>query len=194
MIGDVRGAALPEFGLVIIPLCIMLLGGMDMGYQIYVRSVMQGAVEYASRMTTLQTADSTAVEDAIRAQIKKIAPAATISITKGSFYQFSNINTMERITVDRNSNGTLDGPVGTTPGDCWEDIDDNGERNVVAAGKDGIGAADDVVRYTVVVTYKRLLPIYRFIGIPQQAQLTTVAMTKRQPYQGQTPPVERCKT
>lgn len=187
LIIDQRGASIPEFALIMIPLFLLLFGGLDMGYQIYVRSVMLGAMERATRLTTLQTVDSTAVEAEIEAQIKRVAPAANVQTTKGSFYQYSNINAMERLTKDTNNNGTLDS------GDCWEDIDDNNSRNTVTAGRNGIGGADDIVRYRTVVTYTRLLPIYRFVGMGSSVSMAATTMTRRQPYELQSPPVVRCK-
>jgi hypothetical protein len=94
---------------------------------------------------------------------------------------------MERLTKDTNNNATLDS------GDCWEDVDDNGVRNIVTAGKTGIGGADDIVRYNTVVTYNRILPIYRFIGIGNTATLTATTMTRRQPYELQNTLTPKCK-
>lgn len=185
--GDQRGAAISEFALILLPLCLLLFGGLEMGYQIYVRSVLLGAMERATRLTTLQTVDSTAVETDIEATVKRVAPNATVLTTKGSFLQYSQINAMERLTKDTNNNATLDS------GDCWEDVDDNGARNIVTAGKTGIGGADDIVRYNTVVTYNRILPIYRFIGIGSTATLTATTMTRRQPYELQSTLTPKCK-
>lgn len=184
---DENGASVPEFALILVPLCLLLFGGLEIGYQIYVRSVLLGAMERATRLTTLQTVDSTAVENDIEATIKRLAPNATVRTTKGSFLQYSQINAMERLTKDSNNNGALDS------GDCWEDVDDNGQRNVVTEGKSGIGGADDIVRYNTVVTYNRIVPIYRFIGIGNTATLTATTMTRRQPYELQSVLTPKCK-
>lgn len=185
---DQRGASVPEFALILIPLCLILFGGLEMGFQIYVRAVTLGALERATRLTTLQTVDSNAAETEIEDQIKRLIPSAKVETTKGSFYQYSNINAMERLTRDANNNGTLDS------GDCWEDVDDNGTRNIVTTGKaNSIGGADDIVRYNTVVTYNRILPLYRFIGIGNTATVTATTMVRRQPYELQSTPTVRCK-
>lgn len=184
---DERGASVPEFALILVPLCMILFGGLEIGYQIYVRAITLGALERATRLTTLQTVDSTAVEADIETTIKQIVPTATVQTSKGSFYQYSNIDAMERLTKDDNNNNVLDS------GDCWEDVDDNGSRNTVSAGKSGIGGANDIVRYTTVVTYGRILPIYRFIGIGNSATVTASTMVRRQPYELQSEPTVRCK-
>jgi Flp pilus assembly protein TadG len=183
---DERGAAIAEFAMILVPLCLLIFGGLDMGYQIYVRSVTLGALERASRLTTLQTVDSTAVEADIETQIKRIVPNATVTTTKGSFYQYSNINALERLTIDANGNNVLNS------GDCYEDVDNSSTRNTVTTGKTGIGGADDIVRYNTVVTYPRFIPIYRFIGIGNSVTMTATTLMRRQPYEVQGTPPVRC--
>lgn len=187
LVRDGRGAAVPEFALILLPLCFILFGGLEMGYQIYVRSVMLGAMERATRLTTLQTVDSNAVETDIETTIKRVVPNATVQTSKGSFTKFSQINAQERLTRDGNNNGVLDS------GDCWEDVDANGTRNTVTAGKTGIGGADDIVRYNTQVTYPRILPIYRFIGVGSTATMNATTMTRRQPYELQASITPTCK-
>ncbi|HUD90803.1 TadE family protein, partial [Sphingobium sp.] len=162
---DARGASIPEFALILMPLCLILFGGLEMGYQVYVRSVMLGALERATRLTTVQTVDSTAIETDIETTIKRVVPSASVLTTKSSFYQYSNINAMERLTKDTNNNNTLDS------GDCWEDVNNNGLRDVATTGISGIGGADDIVRYNTEVTYNRILPLFRFIGVGSTATL-----------------------
>lgn len=185
---DARGASVPEFALILMPLLLILFGGLEMGYQIYVRAVTLGALERAARLTTIQTVDSTAIETNIETTIKRVVPSASVQTTKSSFYRYSNINAMERLTKDANNNGTLDS------GDCWEDVNNNGQRDVATTGISGVGGADDIVRYNTVVTYNRILPLFRFIGIGSTATLTASTMIRRQPYEVQTIPTPKCKT
>ena len=46
---DERGATIVEFALVAMPLCVLVMGGFDLGHQSYIRSVMQGALNDAAR-------------------------------------------------------------------------------------------------------------------------------------------------
>ncbi len=185
---DEQGTAISEFALILMPLCLLLFGGLEMGYQIYIRAVTLGALERATRLATLQTVDSTATQADIETTIKRVVPDATVTTTKSSFYQYSNIDALERLTKDSNSNGTLDS------GDCWEDVNNNGVRDTATTGIDGIGGADDIVRYNTVVTYNRILPLFRFIGVGNTATLTASTMVRRQPYEVQTVPTPKCKT
>lgn len=182
---DRRGTSVTEFGFVLIPMTLTLTLGIDMAYEAYVRAVVSGALEKATRSTTVQNANSTAIETALTDNIHAVMPGATVTIAKGTFYKYSQMDTMERLTTDHNSNGVLD------INDEWEDVDDNSIRNVVTAGKAGIGAADDIVRYNVTVTYPRLMPVYTLIGASANASINSSTLVKRQPYATQAAPTIR---
>lgn len=198
LIHDRRGASILEFALVLTPLLVMIMGSVDMGYQAYVRTVSLGALETASRSVLLEGASQTTAEAAVRAQVKRVISSADVDVKSGAFYSFGNLDAMERITLDLNGNGQLDGPVDTDgngvpdKSDCWEDVDNNNVRNVVTLGRDNIGGADDIVRMTVNVTYARLLPIWRLIGISDTATVSAATMVRRQPYENQAAPTIRC--
>ncbi|RYE99165.1 MAG: pilus assembly protein [Oxalobacteraceae bacterium] len=197
---DRRGASVVEFGLVLTPLLVFLMGGIDMGYQAYVRTVALGAAEGASRRILLEGADEATIETETRAQIKRVIGSATVAVSTGSFYRYNNIDMLERLTVDLNGNGELDGPVDTDgngvpdKSDCWEDIDNNNDRNIVRAGETGIGGADDIVKSTISVSYPRLSPVWRLTGSSDTATVVVSTMVRRQPYENQAPPTIRCKT
>jgi Flp pilus assembly protein TadG len=198
LLRDRRGASLPEFAIVLMPLLVMLMGAVDIGYQAYVRVVTLGALESASRRVLLEGADEATIEADTRAQIKRVLSSANVAVVTGTFYRFNDIEAMERITLDLNNNGQLDGPVDTDgngvpdKSDCWEDVDNNGVRNLVATGRTGIGGADDIVKSTATVTYTRLLPIWRLIGISETATVAASTMVRRQPYENQGVPTIRC--
>jgi Flp pilus assembly protein TadG len=195
-----RGATVTEFALILAPLCVMIMGTMEVGYQAYVRSVTLGAVETLTRAVTLQNADASVGETELRAQIRRVAPSATVDIVRGSVNRYNSFGTLERLTQDLNNNGILDGPVDTDgngvkdKSDCWEDVDNNGVRNIVTTGANSIGGADDIVKYTVTVTYDRLLPINRFIGGSSRTGTQASTVVRRQPFEAQTAPTIRCKS
>jgi Flp pilus assembly protein TadG len=193
-----RGAAAIEFALLVPPFLMLLMGSFDMAYQAYVRSTAQGAVETLTRSATIQGADEAAIKKRLEDTVHQVAPRATVAITRGSVSRFSNFDAMERLTLDLNNNGALDGPVDTDnngikdKSDCWEDIDDNGIRNVVLVGKDGIGGADDIVRYNVQVTFDRLFPVWKLFNMPMTATVSAATLVRRQPYEAQKAATIRC--
>lgn len=183
---DQHGASAVEFALIAIPFFALLFGAIDIGYQVYVRTVVAGSLERAARSTTVENANSEDIENILRATVTGVMPNAEVDIKSGSFYNYSQIDAMERLTKDSNGNGNLD------KGDCWEDVDGNGMRNMVSEGRGGIGGADDVVRYNVTASYPRLLPIYGLFGIDPVARASASILVKRQPYAGQSSPSEHC--
>jgi len=195
---DQRGAAIAEFALVVVPLLMMLMGGIDFGYQAYVRAVTLGSIETLTRMVTIQNASEADATAAMEAQIRRVAPSAKINTVRGSFDGFGSIDTLEPLTRDVNDNGQLDGPVDTNgdgvpdTSDCWKDVDNNNVRNVVTVGANDVGGADDVVRYTVTVKYARLLPVWRLLNISDMAVVGGSTMVRRQPFEGQKLAPVRC--
>ena len=200
LVRDQRGATLPEFALILVPLCVIIMGTMEVGYQAYVRSVTLGALETLTRAVTLQNADAASSETELQTQIRRVAPTATVDIVRGSVNRYDSFGKLERLTQDLNGNGVLDGPVDTDgngvkdKSDCWEDVDNNGTRNIVTTGANSIGNADDIVKYTVTVSYDRLLPIDRFIGGSPRTSTQASTVVRRQPFEAQTSPTIRCKS
>lgn len=197
---DRRGAALLEFALLAPPFLLLLLGSFDMAYQAYARAATQGAVETLTRSATVQNADEAAIRQRLTETVRAVVPSGTIAIARGSVSRFSDFGAMERLTLDLNGNGQLDGPVDTDgngvpdKSDCWEDVDGNGVRNVVTVGKDSMGGADDIVRYSVTVTFDRLFPIWRLFGMPTQSSVNATTLVRRQPYEAQKEAAVRCAT
>lgn len=184
---DTRGVSAVEFGLLALPFCFLLMGSFDIAYQAYVRAAAQGAVETLTRAITIQGADENDATADLKATIQKVASKADVAIERGSVSRFSQFGAMERLTLDANNNGVLD------KSDCWEDVDNNGIRNTVSVGANSIGGADDIVRYNVTVTYDRLFPIWKMIGVTDKATVSAATLIRRQPYEAQAPAPIRCK-
>lgn len=197
---DRHGSVALEFALLTPPFLLLLMGSFDMAYQAYVRSATQGAIETLTRAATLQGANDAAIQQKLRDTVRQVAPNATVTITRGSVSRFSNFGSMERLTLDHNGNGVLDPPFDSDGNgtrdktDCWEDIDNNGVRNVVTLGKDNIGGADDIVRYNAEVTFSRLFPVWKLFNMPMETKVSAATLVRRQPYEAQKAPVVRCAT
>ena len=188
-----RGATLGEFAMVALPLSMLIMGGLDLGHQSYIRATMQGALTDAARRAAVQDPQFTAsgstteerVRNTIRAQVGKIAPGAEIDIAQSNFFDFSGIGNPEKLLRDVNGNGQYD----AGDGDCFEDLNEDGQYDT-DAGREGIGGANDVVFYTAEITMPRLLPVAGLIGFSPNYEMTVSTAIRNQPYGVQrTPPV-----
>lgn len=186
---DTRGATIIEFALVSPVMCLLILGGLDIAHTLYVGATLQGAVQKASRDASLESGLDTAVQAAldtkVREQAETLAPNATITIGRSYFRSFTNAaaNQFEPYT-DTNSNGTCDGPQGSTPGEPYEDTNNN-QRWDSTGGNDGQGGAQDAVAYTVTLSYPRLFPVYGFIGGSNTSTVKATTILRNQPYADQ---------
>ncbi len=187
---DESGAAIVEFAFIIIPLLIILLGGFDLGYQAYLRSVVQSALNDVARSASMEApafgCDEETIEEQIDCAIKRrsdaVARNATYTIEARNYFDFSGVDRSEKLVTDYNNNGSYD------EGDCFVDLNENGAFDE-DAGREGVGGADDVVFYEVTVTMPRLFPLQQFVAVPAEYEITAETAIRNQPYaRQQTPP------
>jgi hypothetical protein len=190
---DERGAAIVEFALVLLPLLTVLLGGIDVGYQVYVRSVLQGALYDVARSGSLEAPSLACgvgtVEErigcALRTRSDAIARDATYDIDVSNFFDFSTVGRSEKLVTDYNNNGRYNA------GDCFVDLNRNSAFDQ-DAGRAGVGGADDVVFYQVTLTMPRLVPTPEFLSLPQNYEITAQTAVRNQPYGRQAVPPTVC--
>lgn len=190
---DHGGVTVVEFALVAMPLSMLLMGGIDLGHQAYIRSVMQGALTDAARRASVQNPDMAAsgstteeqVTNSIKKQLAAITPGATITVTESNFYDFSGIGNPEKLMTDVNGNGQYD----AADGDCFSDLNENGKYDS-DTGRDGVGGANDVAFYQADIDMPRLLPVAQLLGFPANYKMNVATAIRNQPYGTQkTPPV-----
>lgn len=191
---DERGMAATEFGLLVVPLMIVLLGAFDLGYQSYVRAQLQGVLNDVARTAVVENPDFSGfsgtsteerIENAIEERVNDIARNATYTIEQTSFYEFSGVGNAEKLLTDNNGNGEYD------TGDCFEDINSNGTFDT-DAGASGQGGADDVVFYEVTISMPRIVPMTDLIGMPANYTINARAAVRNQPYDDQAVPPTVC--
>lgn len=184
---DTRGATIIEFAMILPALCLILLGTFELGYRMYVSSIVQGALHEAARMATIGTMSTSQIDTRVKARLRSFSHAATITTRTDSYDDFSQVNVPERITQD-----TV--PVGQyNTGDCYEDYNSN-QRYDLDRGRSGLGQADDIVRYQVSISYPRMFPVANFFGWSNTDTITSNTVLRNQPFAGRsipTPPV-RC--
>jgi hypothetical protein len=191
--GDEGGAAISEFGLLLLPMCLFLIGSLDMGMEIYYKSLLQGAVNDVARSAIVEspslTGDSSMqLEDKIKAAIKArvgtLVPNPTWDIKLQSYYDFSGARKPERYT-DTNKNGKYD------KGECFIDTKVNGVYDTDSSSNKR-GGADDVVFYEVNMKAPRVLPVTKLFGASGDYDLTVKTAVRNQPYSDRAPPNSVC--
>ena len=87
----------------------------------------------------------------------------------------------ERITSDS-------APVGQyNTGDCYEDYNNN-QRYDVDRGRSGLGQADDIVRYEVIISDPRMFPVAGCFGWRNTDTITDNTVLRSQPFAGRSTP------
>lgn len=187
------GASIMEFGLIAPIVMVMMLGTMDIGHSYFVRATLDGAMQNAARSSSLEgSATLTAqelVDLRVESSILALAPNATITSTRRYYKTFSEAALARAETV-------IEPPTGADmkcdPGESFMDANDNGVWDV-DGGTDGQGGAKDIVIIKFKVSYPRLFPMAKLLGLPANVELESNSILANQPYGEQTsfgPPVQ----
>jgi len=176
---DSRGAALVEFALIAPVLLMLLLGMFEMGYNYYMQSQLQGAVQQAARDATTQTAGggNAAIDARVASAVRAIVPSATMAFSRRAYSTFSDVHRPEDFT-DIDKNGRCNG------GEPFEDANGNtiwDEDRGVAGG----GGARDAVLYVVTVSYPRAFGAAKVVGLPPVFTTEAVTVLRNQPWEAQ---------
>ena len=131
-----RGVTIVEFAIVAPVMLLLLFGLSDLLYRGYVQAILSGAVQKAGRDSTIEGGgqNAAALDAAVAAIVRNVAPRATFSSTRRSYAKFSNA--APEPFVDSNGNGIRD------PGECFTDINGNGVWDA-DPGITGQGGASD---------------------------------------------------
>ncbi len=187
--GDTRGATLVEFAMLIPVMGLLLIGTLDIGHGLYLRSVLQGELQRSARVSGLETgsyaANQTAIDTRIRNQMKRLGKSSTVTITREAYRSFSKAATptAEPFT-DLNTNTLCDN------GEPYVDENGNSVRDLNGV-KAGQGGAKDSVVLTVSVSYRRLFPLHNFIDVPATLNVVGKTVMNNQPYGEQSTPATR---
>ncbi|RJF91347.1 TadE family protein [Sphingomonas cavernae] len=173
------GATVVEFAIVAPIMLMLMLGMMELGYQAYAQSVLQGATNKAARDLTLEDAPTkkAVIEGKIASMLQTISNRATVTTTSESFSSFTKVNTYEDFK-DLDGDKQFDADT-----ECFLDV--NNSKTWNKRGKSGLGGADDIVVFTATATYPRLFPVMGMLGWSNTG--TSVARTtlRNQPYSQQ---------
>lgn len=174
---DRRGVTIIEFAMILPALCVVLLGTFELGWRMYVSSVVQGALNDAARMATVGGVSNAQIDTLVKARLKQFSHAATVMTSTTSYDDFTEVAVPEVITQDT-------APIGSyNVGDCYEDYNGNGQYDL-DRGRTGMGGSDDIVRYQVAITYPRMFPIAGFLGWENTDTVSANTVLRNQPYAG----------
>ncbi|SFF94533.1 TadE-like protein [Novosphingobium sp. CF614] len=171
---DRAGVTAVEFALAAPVLIVLLMGIFDIGHMTYVTAALHGAVQRVARSGTLESVNTTSEDAFVATVVQQAAPGATVSTSRKSYFDFANIARPEAWN-DNNSNGTCDNS------EAYTDENENGRWDA-DVGESGNGGANDVVLYTVTVTYKPLFPVPGLTNRDNTRTLQASAVKKNQPF------------
>lgn len=176
---DARGATLVEFAFVAPVACLLLIGSLDIGHSLYMRSVLHGAVNKAGRDSSLQdgavAANQTVIDTRVRNQVLSLARSANVEIKRRSYRSFTEAQAARPEPYsDTDGNGRCNG-------EPYEDHNNNSVRDA-DGGDASQGGAKDTVVYTVTVSYARLFPLHGFIGGSDRVTAEAATVLTNQPY------------
>lgn len=177
--GDEKGVTAIEFAFVAPVMCLLIMGLCELTYQCYVQAILTGAMQKAGRDSTIQGATNrtAALDAAVMSMVRTVAHTATYSSTRKSYSQFGYIK--PEAFQDNNGNGSFD-----AASECFTDV--NGNRTWdTDPGANGQGGANDVVLYTMTVTYPRLFPMGGLMGWGRTVSIAGSTVLKNQPYAAQ---------
>jgi Flp pilus assembly protein TadG len=177
------GAAMVEFALIAPVFLMLILGGLDICHTMYVRSVLTGQLQKASRDLSLEDASASTRQDAIEASVetavRNVMPTATVTLVPTAYRDYANVGNAEEFN-DANHNGKCDNKEG------FVDSNRNGtwDKDSATAGR---GGAKDVVMLTATATYNHLPLVAMFTG-GRQVELTAKTLLRNQPNDQQADP------
>ena len=189
---DEEGATLVEFAIIAPTFLLLLMGILDFGFNAYMRSIVDGAIQEAARDSTLEGAAvggaTDLIDQRLAESIQNLLPNLPvlandtdldstnngIKIKRLSYFDFADVNRPEAYT-DSNGNSECDN------GEPFEDENSNGVWDA-DVGEEGLGGARDVVLYTVDVKYDRLFPLYGLMKLSQDVTVSASTVLQNQPY------------
>ncbi len=179
---DEKGATAVEFAVVAPVLIAFLLGTFDIGYRQYMNTVLQGEVQKAARDTTLKGNSSglSSIDARVRNRVWNVNRGATVTFDRKSVVTFERAGKTEdfldvAVAGVRPLNGVRD------PGECFKDENANGIFDM-DSGIAGGGDSNDIVKYTVVVSYQSPFPIFSILGWPSTTNVTATTVLRNQPF------------
>lgn len=181
------GATLTEFGLIAPVLCLLLIGSFETGHRLYMHGVIEGAVQKAARDGSLEIASGTSstprdeIDELVLAQISKLHNGADVTFSRRFYRTFTEAAAKKAEEFTDSGSGTFADGI-CNNGEPFEDINNNGVRDLDGGDAIGNAGARDNVIYTVTVEYPNMFPLHRLIGGSDTTTLSASTVLANQPY------------
>jgi Flp pilus assembly pilin Flp len=177
---DQEGISVTEFGLIAPVVATMLLGAMDVGHSLYMRTVLDGAIQEIARDSSLEDGGVLAKQETIdfklKQQVKKLHKDAEVTVKRRYYRNFTNAFDAEAEEyTDTNNDGECNNGEPYVDANLNEVWDSDG-------GDAGQGGAKDVSIVTVTVSYKRLFPMASLAGLSDNVTIAANTVLANQPY------------
>lgn len=178
--GDRDGVTALEFALAAPLLLLIMVVVIELGLAYYLQAVLTGTINAAGRASSLESAQSgtSTIDTEVTTRIHHVVPWATVTITRKNYTDFTDVGEPEDFT-DSNGNGQYD------KGECFSDANGNGVWDS-DLGDTGLGGANDVVLYTVAVSYTPLFGFSTYLGLPSKMTASASSIMRNQPFATQT--------
>ena len=171
---DESGATIMEFGLIAPVLMAMLMAVFDISYNIYATAILEGAMQEAGRNSTIEAANTNAIDSEVREQVRIAVPNAAVDFERKSYAEYTNVGQPEDFK-DLNLDGVCN------DGEQFEDANGNGVYDT-DRGLAGQGGARDAVVLKATMTFDRFFPVASFIGLPSTYTTSSSTVLRNQPY------------
>lgn len=177
---DESGVSVTEFGLIAPVVCVMMMGTMDAGHTLYMRSVLDGAIQELARDSALEDGaiegKQQVIDNRVSTRLKMLNKDANVTVTRRFYRNFTKASEAKAEPfTDTDGDGDCNNGEPYTDSNLNNTWDSDG-------GDAGQGGAKDVSIVNVRVTYKRLFPVTTLIGIPENVDMTSTTVLANQPY------------
>lgn len=183
---DERGATMIEFA-IIGPIFFMFIFGIfDIGYAAYNHAILEGAVQFAGRTSSLQSGSTSQndLDDLVRDRVRDVNNGVTVTFQRKNYENFDKVGVAEDF-VDANGNAKYDST------ECFTDANGNDSWDA-DGGASGLGGADDVVVYTATATYDSMFPLWSMLNwhnknnyFQKKKEFTASTILRNQPFGSQ---------
>ncbi len=177
LLRNTRGVTIVEFAIIAPVLFGTIFATLDMGYQLYVRSILSGAMEEAARKSALESGAgrSAVIDEEVRTTMKKVLGEGrtNVAFVRRNYVNFSDVREKEPFTDS-------DGDEFCDNNEPFDDSNASGQWD--DRGVAGQGGARAAVLYVATLDYAHLNPARALLGLADETPIVISSVLQNQPY------------